>query len=84
MLCNKRKIVLKLTIHQNSAVSKGSLIYKHLPWVLKIVVFLADIGQTTKATIKQHWVPKTLKTIMQYNHYKNLINHSENDDENEK
>ena len=26
---------------------------KHLPLILKIIAFLASIGQTTKATIKQ-------------------------------
>ena len=55
-----------------------------MSWILKIIAFLANIGQTTKATIKQFWVPKTLKIIINYNHYKNMINHSENDDENEK
>ena len=57
---------------------------KHLPLILKIIAFLASIGQTTKATIKQLWSQKMLKIIVNYNRYKNMINHSENDDENEK
>ena len=53
-------------------------------WILKIIAFLANIHQTTKATTKQLWAPKMLKIIINYNHYKNMINHSEKDDENEK
>ena len=58
--------------------------HKQLSWILKIIVFLADIGQTTKATIKQPRGPKTLKIMISYNHYKIVINHSEKEDENEK
>ena len=44
----------------------------------------ADSGQTTKATISKLCAPKTSKIIINYNHYKNMINHSKNDGENEK
>ena len=55
-----------------------------MSWILKIIAFLPNLDQTTNGTIKQLWAPKTLKIIINYDHYKNMINHSENDDENEK
>ena len=53
-LSNKRKTAGLPIIHQNSAVSKALLKkikitdQKHRFWILKIIVFFADIGQTTK------------------------------------
>ena len=48
--CNKRKIALQPTMYQNSAVPKALLEnfkitdYKYRFWILKIILFLVDIG----------------------------------------
>ena len=66
---NKRKIVGKPTVHQNSAVSKALLEkfkisdHKYWFWILQIIAFFVHIGYFVKplATVKQLWAPKTLE-----------------------
>ena len=59
-LCNKRKLAVKPTIHQNSALSKALLgnikitDHKYRFWILKIIVFLEDIRYLVKL-LDNHW-----------------------------
>ena len=58
-LCNRSKMAVKATVHQNSAISKALLgkflntDHKCQFWILKIIVFVTDslLGQTTKQTL---------------------------------
>ena len=68
-LCNKHKIVVKLTMHQeqDSAISKALLEkflhqwdHKYWFWILQIIAFLADIGHTITKQPLSNFEPREL------------------------
>ena len=61
MWSSKRKIAAKLTIHQNSAVSKA-LLGKFSILNSEIISFLADIGYLVKL-LDNHWATLSTKNV---------------------